>query len=113
MILGRLRFIGKIGTPSFLGRRGITVVVSAYFDLLLRGITISFFTVLNLLKDNHCCILRCALLMNFERSIRLIEHYPAPRLNVRVFSYRKETPTSKLKGADKALTSLYLQCLGI
>src|SRR3954466_9866786 len=98
MILRRLQFVGKIVTASFLGRRGITVVV---------------LTFLILLKDNHCYILRCLLLMNFERSIRLTEHYPAPRLNVRVFSYRKETPTSRLKGVDKGLTSLYLQCLGI
>src|SRR3954468_23609715 len=36
-------------------------------------------------KDNHCCIFRCTLLMNFDCSIRLIERYPAPGLNVRVF----------------------------
>src|SRR3954471_3349434 len=109
MILGRLRFVGKIVTTSFLGRRGITVVVSAYFDLLLRGITISFFTVLNLLKDNHCCILRCSLPMNFERSIRLTEHYPAPRLNARFSCIEKKLLLQGSKGVDKGLISLYLQ----
>src|SRR3954462_5549253 len=82
------------------------------------GITIVVLSFLNLFKDNHCCIFRCKLLMNFDCLIRLIERYPAPGLNVRVFSYifflyRKETPTSRLKGVNDGLSPLYLQCLGI
>src|SRR3954462_14326635 len=75
--------------------------------------TIAVLNFLNLLKDNHYRILRCELLRNFECSIRLTEHYPAPELNERFFSYRKETPTSRLKGVDKGLTALYLQCLDL
>src|SRR4051794_8394903 len=59
---------------------------------------------LNLLKDNHCCILICVLLMNFECSTRLTEHYPAPGLNMRVFHIEKKL----LLQGSKGLTRDYL-----
>ena len=65
------------------------------------------------MRDNHCGFLECTLLLKFGHLVKLTEDYPAPRLNVRVFSFRKETPTSRLKGVNKGLSSLYLRCLGI
>ena len=38
---------------------------------------------------------------------------PAHRLKMKVFSKRKETPTSRLKGVNEGLSPLYLRCLGI
>src|SRR3954462_7043543 len=91
----------------------MVIVVSPYFDLLLcerRPLRSRIF--LNLLKDNHFCFLRCELLLNFEHPIRLTEHYPAPRLNVRVFSYRKETPTSRLKRGWQGINFLISPVFG-
>ena len=38
---------------------------------------------------------------------------PIPGLKIVGFFVQKETPTSRLKGVDKGLTSLFLQCLDV
>src|SRR4051812_3029498 len=50
--------------------------------------------------------------MSSERSTRLTEHYPTPGLNVRVFPYRKETPTSKAQRGYRGFHSLISPVFG-
>ena len=71
-----------------------------------RGITIMVLTFLNLRKDSHYCILRCALLFEFWTLDQINWTLPAPRQKWGFFLNRKETPTSKAQRGWRGSISL-------
>ena len=78
-----------------------------------RGITIMVLTFLNLRKDNHYCILRCALLFEFWTLGQINWTLPYPWLKCEGFSLnKKETPTSKAQRGWRGSISLISPVFG-
>ena len=113
------------------GWRGITIMVSSSFDLFMceryllgyyyhwctlliyKSLTMVVLFFLNLLMDNHCCILGCTLLISSECLIRLAEHYPPQGFNEGFFWTEKKLLLRRLRRVNEGLSPLYLRFLGI